>query len=613
MSLRAFVIAVAALLGAAETHAASYRFEAPQRIVAFADVHGAYEELVRLLRAAAVIDEEGKWSGGRTHLVSLGDIVDRGPDSRAVLDLLMTLEQQAPSAGGRVHVVLGNHEMMNLIGDLRYVAPGEFAAFAAEDEAPRARAWQRFRAGFDNELEAQLAFEDAFPPGYFAHREAFSSTGRYGSWLLERPLLIVIGHTAFAHGGLPAQVAALGLEGINERLRAELREYVTLFETLREAGRIGAGEAAHDAASALRQQLESATPPDWDAATNDQVRRFVELAASDVFDDDGPLWYRGSALCPVVLEKSNLGASLERIGATRVVLGHTPTAARRVTVRHDGRVVLADTGMSKAHYNGTPAAVVIENGSLRVVYAEYPELQQPVDAPDANAAGWVGGVAALEAFLVNAEIVAEEKIEDRVLLTLRDGVIETRAWKVPRGQAANELAAYRLDRLLGLGLVPVTVERPARRRPDVLQWRAPQWIDERERALSNKPVASWCSDGNVFDLLYAFDALTGNQGRNAANMLYGEGMSKLWISDFSMAFGTDTKPPGYLRNRTDALVLAPAMAERFVALEAATLGRELEGWLNRREIDALLERRDEIVAGWRRTGAGTRPSMATEE
>ncbi len=94
-----------------------------ERVVAFADVHGAYAELTALLRSVGVVDEDLRWTGGRTHLVSLGDLLDRGADSRKVMDLLMRLQGEAATAGGRVHVVLGNHEAMNVLGDLRYVDP----------------------------------------------------------------------------------------------------------------------------------------------------------------------------------------------------------------------------------------------------------------------------------------------------------------------------------------------------------------------------------------------------------------------------------------------------------------------------------------------------------
>ena len=84
---------------------------------------------------AGVIDQDRHWSGGRTHLVQLGDVVDRGPDSRKALDFLMSLEKEAAAAGGQVHALIGNHEVMRMLSDMRYVTPGEYAAFATPDSA----------------------------------------------------------------------------------------------------------------------------------------------------------------------------------------------------------------------------------------------------------------------------------------------------------------------------------------------------------------------------------------------------------------------------------------------------------------------------------------------
>ena len=107
------------------------------RIIAVGDVHGDYEQFTAVLASAGLIDGNGNWTGGKTHLVQTGDVVDRGPDSRAVMDLLMKLEKQAAAAGGAVHALIGNHEAMNVYGDLRYVSPGEFASYAQGPDASR--------------------------------------------------------------------------------------------------------------------------------------------------------------------------------------------------------------------------------------------------------------------------------------------------------------------------------------------------------------------------------------------------------------------------------------------------------------------------------------------
>ena len=110
------------LLPLSFAQADEWHFSGVERIVAVSDIHGAYGALVETLQEADVVDKRLAWSGGKTHLVITGDLLDRGPDSRRVMDLVMRLEIEAPRAGGRVHQLLGNHEVMNLIGDLRYVA-----------------------------------------------------------------------------------------------------------------------------------------------------------------------------------------------------------------------------------------------------------------------------------------------------------------------------------------------------------------------------------------------------------------------------------------------------------------------------------------------------------
>src|SRR5262245_20493020 len=101
-----------------------------QRVVVFGDLHGEADKFEAMLRDAGLVDAQGDWAGGQTHFVQLGDVPDRGPNSRAILDHLMRLEPQAKRAGGYVHALIGNHEAMNFLGDLRYTSASEFASYA---------------------------------------------------------------------------------------------------------------------------------------------------------------------------------------------------------------------------------------------------------------------------------------------------------------------------------------------------------------------------------------------------------------------------------------------------------------------------------------------------
>ena len=108
------------------------------RIVAIGDIHGGSDELAGILQQAGLIDDQHRWSGGSTILVQTGAIMmDRGANIRAVMDLLMTLEEQADAAGGKVEVLLGNYETLNLMGTVRDVGASVYTSFADEDSAER--------------------------------------------------------------------------------------------------------------------------------------------------------------------------------------------------------------------------------------------------------------------------------------------------------------------------------------------------------------------------------------------------------------------------------------------------------------------------------------------
>ena len=130
--LLSVVLALLLLLSAGLAAADSYRHSSDGRVVAVGDIHGAFDEFVAVLRGTGLVDAELSWTGGTTHLVSVGDLLHRGDYGRQVIDLVMRLQREAAEAGGAVHVILGNHEVMSLTGDLRYVSAGDYAQFGSE-------------------------------------------------------------------------------------------------------------------------------------------------------------------------------------------------------------------------------------------------------------------------------------------------------------------------------------------------------------------------------------------------------------------------------------------------------------------------------------------------
>src|SRR5215510_8550815 len=127
------VVAFIALSPAKLPAASSCEWNNVERVVAIGDVHGAYDRFVEILKIAGIVDNELRWAGGRTHVVQLGDLLDRGDESRKALDLVRRLDRPAQAAGGAWHQLIGNHEINRMLGDLRYVRPAEYAAFANMD------------------------------------------------------------------------------------------------------------------------------------------------------------------------------------------------------------------------------------------------------------------------------------------------------------------------------------------------------------------------------------------------------------------------------------------------------------------------------------------------
>jgi hypothetical protein len=164
-------------------------FPLPERLVAVSDIHGNLTGLVGLLQAHGIIDLRKDWSFGRGHLVVVGDVFDRGAQVTEVFWLLRHLEAQAQATGGRVHVLLGNHELGAFRGDERYLHPNYTLS-------------QKKVLGTDQ-------------------KTLYGPTTELGRWLRSRPVLLRIGLFLFAHGGpSPGMLdEEKDLEGFNTAFR----------------------------------------------------------------------------------------------------------------------------------------------------------------------------------------------------------------------------------------------------------------------------------------------------------------------------------------------------------------------------------------------------------
>lgn len=396
------LLAAIALLVATTPLAAETR---PPRIVAVGDVHGSHDGLVGILRAAGLLDDDGHWIGGTTTLVQVGDLLDRGADVRAVMDLLMRLQSEATAAGGRVVCLLGNHEAMNLLGILRDTNSNIFEGFADRDSADRRKAsfeetawaWRRRAALFghdppDTGRDVRRRWFKSVPLGMVEYLEALGPQGHYGRWLRTLPVAFVEGGTLFVHGGFGPALEGLSVAAVNRRAAAELASYDSVHTRLMKAGLISHVAVATEVVQ-VSQQLLQAAGAGVDPSNHELQRLAADVTPIASWEDwflvssDGPLWYRGATEGAGDAESAKI---LNALGLERMVIGHTTRANGRIVTRVDGRVVMIDTGMLESFYpRGQPAALELWEGALTAIYEDgrLPLGEEPEAPPSVPGAG----------------------------------------------------------------------------------------------------------------------------------------------------------------------------------------------------------------------------------
>ena len=325
--LIAFAVAMASIDARAQP--------APQRIVAIGDLHGDHDAWRAISQSAGLVDAKGKWTGGKSTLVQMGDIVDRGPDSLKIIRDLMRLQREAPRRGGKVIVLLGNHEAMMMTGDLRYVHPGEYAAFVDRDSKAR-----RNRVYEANKLVIQAAYQSrtpqmppeaikgewmkTMPLGKIEYQLAWRPDGELGKWAISNPAVVKLGNTLFVHGGISAAYANVPVDEINRQVAAALN-------------------------------AQDATP------------------TAIINHPQGPLWYRGLIIrndgddatvapipagttIPLTIDQE-IDLALKGFGVKRIVVAHTPSRAG-IIGGAGGKLWRVDSAISRA-YGGIPAYLEI--------------------------------------------------------------------------------------------------------------------------------------------------------------------------------------------------------------------------------------------------------------
>lgn len=302
------------------------------RVIAVGDLNGAYDVLVDILRATGLVNRKLAWVGKQAELVQVGDLFNRGAGAARALRLLLRLQRQAPRTGGKVTVLLGNHEVMTALRHEGYCTEDEYLSFAS---AAAQRAWparvQRMmlRLARDRSQGTVLpiaprlaAWKIEHVPGRAELRRALSARGSLGRALRRLPVVYRTGRTLFVHAGLLPAWARLGIGALNQRARADwANARVTLWSLPKHS------------------LFRSSTGPLWDRSLMRGGRQML----------------------------AQLRETLELTESERMVVGHTTTGslvggqAGRIAVQAGGRLIGIDVGLCSG--NSTPrAALIIDRG-----------------------------------------------------------------------------------------------------------------------------------------------------------------------------------------------------------------------------------------------------------
>ncbi len=329
------------------------------------------------------------------------------------------------------------------------------------------------------------------------------------------------------------------------------------------------------------------------------ARNLMAFVKSPLQGQPGPTWYRGNARCGRFVELPTLDAALSELGATRVVVGHTTTLTRRVQQRLNGRVIQIDTGMLNETYGGSGNALVIEKGVISVVNQDGTTTVNPVELPPQ--VGYSDAGISEEDIARTLEAgsniaVAAEGAEWQLLQVEGGGLTLLAVFRAlpDATEFAPELAAYRLDRQLQLGMVPVTVRRTVAGRRGTLQFVPGVTLTERERVAAGQGSDVICSLDKQQDAMLVFDALVHNAARTPSSMVYDRDDWLLMLIDHENTFGVATELPDELMQA--GLVVSDEWQAALRALNDDVLHTVLGDALSEERLLALGKRRDALIA-----------------
>ena len=425
----------------------------------------------------------------------------------------------------------------------------------------------------------------------------------------------------FVHGGLTEHVAALGLDEINREIFADLRSYQEHRARFEAEG----GTAPFSSFQELMNDAFAiqATSSDKKLQARIEAGKLRKFLDSLVIVPEGPLWYRGNSLEDERIERDRLEACLELLDASALVVGHTGTRTGRIQTRFGERLFRTDVGLV---HNGAPQAIVFEEGKARVFDGQtetwIAAVVEPTHGEGERQDYPVVSDLFMERFLVKAKVQSFRELgrgSTRPLLLVLDGkdlnkrglfkhvdcVVKVQAVDGSELQMKDrhqhEVAAYKVDRMLGLGKVPVTVVRTLE---DHGAGSLQSWI---EGSIDNTEIDREAMSDSELTLLEGrlmrgrvFDALIGNPERKQSDILHRPEADQIFFVDHSATFSISHELGPFLGD--EGCFLDPDFEQALRSLSRERVDEELEPWVSNEQIRALMDRRDALLRQCARPG-----------
>ncbi|KAJ8769190.1 hypothetical protein K2173_000965 [Erythroxylum novogranatense] len=306
------------------------RYLAPTRLVAIGDLHGDLQKSKEAFRLAGLIDASDNWIGGSATVVQVGDVLDRGGEELKILYLLEKLKREAAKFGGNLITMNGNHEIMNVEGDFRYVTESGLKEFenwgywygVGSNMKTLCAGLEEAKDVFDGIPTTFRGVKKEFFSGIRARIAALRPNGPIAKkFLTQNVTVLVVGDSVFVHGGLLPQHVEYGLERMNEEVRDWISGMMGKF-----APRYCRGREAVV----------------WLRKFSDEVARNCDCSALE-----------------------HVLATIP--GVKRMIMGHTIQESG-ISAVCGNRAIRIDVGMSKGCSDGIPEVLEInQNSELRVL------------------------------------------------------------------------------------------------------------------------------------------------------------------------------------------------------------------------------------------------------